>query len=61
MSANVGMIDRVVRLVLGLILISQVFYGLQTPFGWLGAVLVATSVFSFCPVYRILGLRTNGS
>lgn len=59
MQANVGTIDRAARLVLGLALIAMVFVGPQTPWGWLGAIFVATSAISFCPIYRALGLSTK--
>lgn len=55
---NVGNLDRVLRLVVGLFLISLVFVGPQTPFGWIGLVLVITSVISFCPIYRLSGKST---
>jgi hypothetical protein len=56
---NEGMIDRAVRVVLGLALISLVFVGPQTWLGWFGAVPLLTGLVGFCPLYRVLGLRTN--
>jgi hypothetical protein len=35
--------------------------GPQTPFGWLGLVLIATGAMGSCPVYTLLGMSTNGS
>lgn len=61
MSCNTASWDRILRVVLGLVLISLVFVGPQTPFGWLGVVLVATGAAGFCPIYRMLGLATNSS
>ncbi|MEW6429916.1 MAG: DUF2892 domain-containing protein [Myxococcota bacterium] len=58
---NEGMADRVVRVVLGLVLISLVFVGPQTPFGWLGVILVATGAIGSCPLYRVFGINTAGS
>ena len=58
MTANVGTIDRIVRAVLGLALLSQVFVGLETPWGWIGVILLATAAFRFCPAYRLFGFRT---
>ncbi len=55
---NVGTIDRALRIVAGLALISLVFIGPQTPWGWIGAILVGTALIGFCPIYRIFGLRT---
>ena len=48
----------VLRIVIGLGLISLVFIGPKTPWGWIGAILVVTSVVGWCPIYRIFGLRT---
>lgn len=58
MQANVGNIDRVVRLILGVILISFVFVGPQTMWGWIGVILIATALVRWCPLYRALGLST---
>jgi hypothetical protein len=57
-KTNVGTLDRVVRVLLGLGLLSLVFVGPQTPFGWIGVVPLATGLFATCPLYSILGLRT---
>lgn len=55
---NEGTIDRVLRVVVGLVLISLVFVGPQTPWGWIGLVPLLTGVIGFCPAYRIFGLST---
>lgn len=60
MTKNVGAIDRAARVILGLALIALVFVGPQTPWGWLGVVPLVTAMISFCPVYRLIGLRTCG-
>lgn len=57
---NEGMVDRAVRVVLGLALLSLVFIGPQTPFGWLGLVLVVTGALGSCPLYRPFGINTAG-
>lgn len=59
MTTNVGTIDRVLRIVAGLILVALVFVGPQTPWGWVGVVLIATAFAGFCPIYRVLGLCTT--
>ncbi|WP_461517181.1 YgaP family membrane protein [Porticoccus sp.] len=58
MKANVGTIDRVIRVVLGLVLIALVFVGPQTPWGWVGVIPLVTGLISNCPLYSILGLST---
>ena len=57
---NVGGVDRILRLVVGLGLISLVFVGPQTPWGWIGLIPLFTAVFKFCPAYPILGISTCG-
>jgi hypothetical protein len=58
LSKNVGLIDRILRIVVGLGLISLVFVGPQTPWGWIGVVPLLTAVISFCPLYTLIGIRT---
>ncbi|QQP92414.1 DUF2892 domain-containing protein [Skermanella sp. TT6] len=53
-----GMIDRALRVVAGLLLISLVFVGPQTPWGWIGLVPLLTAFIGFCPAYTLLGIRT---
>ena len=55
---NVGGIDRVLRIVLGLVLIALVFVGPKTPLGWIGLVPLITGLFSTCPLYSLIGLNT---
>jgi hypothetical protein len=55
---NEGTIDRAIRIVLGLGLITLVFAGPQTPWGWVGVVPLATGLLGFCPLYRVIGLST---
>ncbi|MGA2710727.1 MAG: DUF2892 domain-containing protein [Steroidobacteraceae bacterium] len=61
MNINVGSIDRVVRVVLGLALLSA-FFLLEGSLRWVGlagVVLLLTAAFSFCPLYRMLGINTS--
>lgn len=55
---NVGGIDRILRIIIGLVLITLVFVGPQTVWGWIGIVPLATGLFNFCPFYPLLGLNT---
>ncbi|MFO0677019.1 MAG: DUF2892 domain-containing protein [Polyangiaceae bacterium] len=61
MKVNEGRWDRVVRVSLGLVLLAMVFVGPETRLGWIGIVPLVTGLVGFCPLYRMLGLRTNGS
>ena len=58
MSANVGGIDRILRIVVGLALIAMVFIGPQTAWGWIGLVPLLTGLFRFCPAYSLIGMNT---
>lgn len=55
---NVGTVDRILRVVVGLALVSLVFVGPQTAWGWIGVVPLLTAFVGFCPAYRLFGLRT---
>lgn len=57
---NAGTLDRILRAALGIGLISIVFVGPQTPWGWLGIIPLATSVLGWCPLYAMLGINTCG-
>jgi hypothetical protein len=55
---NEGTADRVIRVIIGLGLLSIVFVGPQTPWGWIGVVPLATGILGFCPLYKLVGLNT---
>lgn len=69
MSANVGTIDRIIRLLIGLGALAMAFFvGPYAAGGWgwekialvvVGVIMVGTSAIKFCPLYRILGLSTS--
>lgn len=58
MKANVGSIDRIVRIAIGLALIAAALSGAIGAWGWLGLVPLATGVFRFCPAYLPFGMST---
>lgn len=58
MTANMGTIDRVLRLVVGVALLSLVFVGPKTLWGLIGIVPLATAGLRYCPLYTLLGIRT---
>jgi hypothetical protein len=58
MTRNEGTIDRALRILVGLVLLSLVFIGPQTPWGWVGLVPLLTGLVGFCPLYRMLGMNT---
>jgi hypothetical protein len=58
-SLNVGNLDRLLRIVLGLALIALAGAGRVGPWGYLGVLLLATGIAALCPVYRVLGIATT--
>jgi hypothetical protein len=58
MKTNVGGIDRVLRIVLGLALIGLTLAGTIGVWGWIGLVPLATAAIGFCPLYPMLGIST---
>lgn len=58
MTTNIHPIERAVRVLVGLALISLVFMGPMTPWGWLGVVPLATGLIGWCPPYALLGIST---
>ncbi len=58
LKRNEGNLDRVLRIILGLVLLSLVFIGPMTPWGWVGIIPLATGLIGSCPIYSILGLNT---
>ncbi|HRK24686.1 MAG TPA: DUF2892 domain-containing protein [Beijerinckiaceae bacterium] len=58
MTQNVGGIDRALRIIIGLVLLSLVFVGPQTAWGWVGIVPLATGLIGWCPPYSLFGFNT---
>ncbi|MES2770255.1 MAG: DUF2892 domain-containing protein [Bdellovibrionota bacterium] len=58
MKKNEGKIDRIIRIVVGVGLLSLIFIGPQTMWGLIGIVPLLTGIIGFCPLYKILGLDT---
>jgi hypothetical protein len=58
MTHNVGGIDRWLRIIVGLALIALVFYGPQTPWGWIGVIPLLTGIAGWCPLYAPFGFST---
>lgn len=58
MKANVGGMDRVLRIVVGLVLIVLAATGTVGWWGYLGVIVLASGVFRLCGVYTLLGINT---
>jgi hypothetical protein len=57
-TANEGLADRLIRVAVGLAVLSLAFVGPQTPWGYLGLIPLLTGIVGFCPLYRLLGINT---
>lgn len=60
MQVNVGSVDKVVRIVIGLVLLSLLYFveGKARWFGLIGLVPLLTAFTGFCPLYTLLGMNT---
>ena len=58
MKLNIGGIDRIARIVIGLVLIGLTLTGTIGVWGWLGVVPLATGAIGWCPPYAIFGFST---
>ncbi|WP_018078118.1 YgaP family membrane protein [Thiobacillus denitrificans] len=59
MTANVGNIDRIIRILVGIALIAWALMG-GPVWAWIGVLPLATGLFRFCPAYRLLGINSCG-
>jgi hypothetical protein len=55
---NEGNLDRILRVIVGAAVISLVFVGPQTAWGWAGLVPLITGLVGNCPVYSLFGIST---
>jgi hypothetical protein len=56
---NVGNLDRTLRIVLGQTLVALAAIGIIGPWGFVGIVPLVTGVIAFCPLYKLLGVKTT--
>ena len=59
MKCNVGGVDRVLSIAVGLVLIGLAASGTVGVWGWIGIVPLVTGLFKFCPAYTLLGVNTG--
>ncbi len=59
MPKNVGGIDRILRIVVGALLIVWTLFLGGPAWAWIGIVPLATGLLNFCPAYSLIGLSTN--
>jgi hypothetical protein len=60
MSANVGTIDRIIRILAGLALIAWAAFFNGPVWAWIGVVPLATGLLGICPAYSLLRISTSG-
>lgn len=51
-------VERVLRVLVGVVVLSLVFIGPKTAWGWIGLLPILTGVTGLCPLYTILGIST---
>jgi hypothetical protein len=62
MTINIGSVDRILRVIVGLALLAWALgyfpgYGASV-WGWVGLVPLLTGVFGYCPAYSLIGVNT---
>lgn len=60
MTRNEGNIDRAIRVIGGLAILSLAFVGPRTPWAYLGIVPIITGLVGYCPAYALFGINTCG-
>jgi membrane protein implicated in regulation of membrane protease activity len=58
MTKNVGNLERIIRIIVGIALIAIVFVGPKSIWGWIGVVPLLTGLIGWCPPYQLLGINT---
>ncbi|CUB05651.1 MAG: hypothetical protein PWQ19_1243 [Tepidiphilus sp.] len=58
MKRNVGGIDKIARIVVGVVLIVLALMGIGTPWTWIGVLPLATGLLNWCPLYTLIGVNT---
>ena len=58
MTKNIGLVDRVLRIIIGLVVLSLIFWGPKSYWGLLGIIPLGTALIGWCPPYSLLGVST---
>jgi hypothetical protein len=58
MKKNVGDLERIIRIIAGISIISLAFVGPRSPWAYLGIIPLATGLMGWCPPYAMLGIST---
>lgn len=59
MKMNVGLIDKVLRIIIGVVLIALAFTGTLGVWAYIGVVPLVTGLVGWCPLYSLLGTSTK--
>ncbi len=60
LKVNVGSIDKIVRIAVGILLLVLAVMGMGTPWTWIGIVPLITGLAGRCPAYSLFGINTCG-
>jgi Inner membrane protein YgaP-like, transmembrane domain len=58
MKKNVGSVERAIRTITGIAILSLAFVGPRSPWAYLGIIPLATGLMGWCPAYALLGIST---
>ena len=58
LKKNVGSVERAIRVIVGLVVLSLTFWGPHSLWGLLGIIPLATGFIGWCPPYALLGIST---
>lgn len=58
MKKNIGSVDSILRIIVGLFVLSLIFWGPKSLWGLVGLVPFFTGIFRYCPLYPVLGINT---
>jgi len=58
MTVNEGNVDRAVRVIAGIVILSLAFIGPKSAWGYVGLLPIATGLIGFCPAYALFGINT---
>lgn len=59
MQTNIGRFERFIRVLVGLFILSLIFWGPESYWGLLGIIPILTGLSGWCPLYRIFGVSTH--
>lgn len=59
MSVNIGTIERIVRVIVGVVILSLTVLGPRSPWAYFGIIPILTGLSGWCPLYSIFGISTR--